>query len=179
MKDQEIGAVAERYRLAIEAAHNDNQFAQDIKFKNFPTACCGDTCDLLAEYFKRHGVDTIQVSASRGFATHAWLVVKDARIIEPIRRSFSWPEEIRDVLTKYGVENPSQEIDIARYKLSDIKNGLIIDITADQFLDYNIPVYVGAMDAFHASFNFVGENAYIGLNIERIKTLYYTIERYL
>lgn len=179
MTDQEILEVAEKYRLAIEAAHNDNQFAQDIKFKNFPTDCCGDTCDLLAEYFKRHGVDTIQVFASKGFATHAWLVVKDSRIKEPTRRSFSWPEELRDVIAKYGVENPHQEIDTTRYNPSDIKDGLIIDITADQFLDYKIPVYVGAMDDFHASFDFVRENAYIGLGVERIKTLYYTIERYL
>lgn len=179
MTDQEIYFLAKKYRIAIKAAQNDNQFVQDRTFKDFPIECCGDACDLLAVYLKRHGINTIQILTSRENCPHAWLVVKDSRIKEPVRRSFSWPEELRDVIAKYGVENPDQEIDKTRYEMSDIEDGLIVDITADQFPDYNIPVYVGTMDAFHASFDYDHENAYIGLEVERIKELYHIIEQYL
>ena len=41
----------------------------------------------------------------------------------------------------------------------ELSDGVIVDITGDQFkydkvfLNYNVPVYVGKMDAFHALFD--------------------------
>lgn len=37
----------------------------------------------------------------------------------------------------------------------DLNNGLIIDITSDQFDDCENPVYIGQMDDFHQTFDFI------------------------
>ena len=75
--------------------------------------------------------------------------MKDGRVQTPTPRTFSWPVELRDIVAQYGVENPEKEIDQTRYEAEDLKGGLIIDITGDQFDDYDIPIYVGYLDRFH------------------------------
>ena len=56
----------------------------------------------------------------------------------------------------------------------------MVDITADQFDDYDIPVYVGGMDAFHRTFKFNQAHDYDGLVGDgRLVSLYETIEKYL
>ena len=180
MTDQKIRGLAEQIRAAIEAARDDGRVSTDITFMNFPRACCGDASYLLAEYLREFGIETIWYSTSRGDWTHAWLVVKDERVKKPTPKSFSWPKELHDVLEGYGVENPEKEVDITRYEEDDLHNGLIIDITADQFADYDIPVYVGSLDPFHQSFDFVQAHDYAGeLGNRRLETLYKSIKEYL
>lgn len=179
MTDSQIKKLAIKYRSAIEAAHNDRLFANDIGFDDFPTGSCGDTCYLLSEYLRLRGVDTIWYSAQRNDFSHAWLVVKDKRVKQPTPRAFLWPKELRDIVAGYGVEHPDQEVDITRYEFEDLQSGLIIDITGDQFVDYDIPVYVGYLDQFHKTFNFNQAHDYDGLNDGRLCGLYRTISAYL
>jgi hypothetical protein len=179
MTDQKIRGLAEQFRAAIEAAHDDGRFSTDISFKNFPRACCGDASYLLAEYLREFGIETIWYSTRRGEWAHAWLVVKDERVKKPTPKSFSWPEELHSVLAGYGVQNPEKEVDITRYEEDDLHKGLIIDITADQFDDYDISVYVGYQDSFHQSFDFAEAHDYDGLNDGRLYSLYRTIKGYL
>ena len=61
----------------------------------------------------------------------------------------------------------------------NLHNGPIIDITADQFADYDILVYVGYQDSFHQSFDFIEAYDYDGLNDGRLYSLYRTIKEYL
>ena len=65
------------------------------------------------------------------------------------------------------------------YNETDLSNGLIIDITADQFEDFDEPVYVGGLDYFHNSFVFVQAHDYEGLENGRLYHLYMTIKSYL
>lgn len=180
MTDIQIKKFANIFRLAIEAAREgDEIFANDPGFDNFPTGSCGDTCYLLAEYLRNMGVETIWYSAQREDWSHAWLVVKDGRVRQATQRFFQWPEELRDVVARYGVEHPEQSVDITRYEFEDLQDGLIIDITGDQFEDYDNPVHVGLLDSFHQSFDFNQAHDYDGINDERLWGLYRIISRYL
>lgn len=164
MTDNQIRKIASEFRRAIEAAKNAGEFSKDISFDDFPHGCCGDTSYLLAEFLREHGIKTIWVSTERRDWTHAWLVLKDDRVKMPTTRSFEWPEELRDVVKGYGVPEPQKPVNITRYEVEDIEKGLIIDITSDQFDDWNDPVYVGPMDAFHATFELREAHDYDRLN---------------
>ena len=179
MTDKQIEQLAEKYRIAIENAHKKGLFIQDIGLDDFPTGSCGDVCYLLAEYLQKNGIKTIWYSAQRKDWSHAWLVVKDRRVKKPTTRKFSWPEELREAVAKYGIKYPEKENEITNYEASDLKEGLIVDITADQFEDFDFPVYVGSMDAFHETFEFIQAHDYDGLRDGRLNSLYRTIEKYL
>ena len=179
MTDQQIKALATKYRAAIEVAHSNGLFVHDIGFDDFPTGSCGDASYLLAEYLRQKGLETIWYSAERGEWSHAWLVVRDERVMTPTPRSFSWPEELRGIVAGYGVQQPEEEIDITRYDAKDLEKGLIIDITGDQFEDYGVPVYVGRVDAFHLSFDYIQAHDYEGLNDGRLYSLYRMIEQFI
>lgn len=93
---------------------------------------------------------------------------------------FSWPKELRVVIAGYGVEHPEEEVELRNYEAEDLQDGLMVDITEDQFDDYDIPVYVGGMDAFHRTFKFNQAHDYDGLVGDgRLVSLYETIEKYL
>ena len=77
------------------------------------------------------------------------------------------------------MEHPEEEVDITKYEAEDLIDGLIIDITADQFDDYNIPVYVGPIDTFHQTFDLIQAHDYVGLNNERLCSLFRIIAEYL
>ena len=179
MTDYQIKKMSLIFRSAIEAAMEDNQFERDLRFMRFPKGCCGDTCYLLAEFLRNEGVESIWCSTERGDWSHAWLVVKDNRIQLPVQKTVSFPEELRPVLANYGIENPAQGIVNKNYMFDDLQDGLIIDITADQFPDYNIPVYVGLMDAFHKSFSFIQAYDNFELRDCRLVELYQIIIKYL
>lgn len=179
MTDRDINDIAIRFRSAIERARDAGEFQNDISFDRFPWACCGDTSYLLAEYLRSLGIETIWYSTMRGDGSHAWLVVKDDRVKEPTPSSFSWPEELRAVMASYGAENTDQPVDTTHYVKNDLKDGLMIDITADQFSDYDLPVYVGVMDDFHREFEFTEACDYTGLHNGRLRRLYEVILRYL
>ena len=179
MTDRKIRELAGKYRRALEWARDDGKFATDITFKRFPHGCCGDTCYLLAEYLRQYGVETVWYSAERDDWSHAWLVVKDNRVKAPTQRFNSWPKEVWDSLRAYGVKNPEEPIDVTRYEETDLSDGLIIDITADQFDDFNEPVYVGGMDSFHNSFEFNQAHDYNELGDGRLRDLYNKTAPYL
>lgn len=178
MTDLQIKTLAIKYRAAIEIACNKGLFLRDIGFDDFPTGSCGDASYLLAEYLRREGVETIWYSAERRKWSHSWLVVRDRRVKNPTPRTFSWPEELRSVVSRYGVQQPEEEVDITRYEEKDLEKGLIIDITGDQFDDYEEPVYVGYVDSFHRSFDFIQAHDYDGLNDGRLYCLYRMIEQF-
>lgn len=179
MLDQQILELVANYRAAVELARDSGALGDDIVFGGFPTGCCGDTSYLLAEYLRRKGIETIWYSARRGDWSHAWIVVKDKRVRKPTPRLFSWPKELSNVIMGYGIEFPEEEVIITNYEAKDLTDGLIIDITGDQFDDYDIPVYVGCVDTFHKSFAFIQAHDYDGLNDGRLDSLYRLIEKYL
>ena len=179
MTDCKIRKLSLTFRSAIEAARDDNQFDRDLYFNRFPNGCCGDTSCLLAEFLRNEGVESIWCSTERGDWSHAWLVVNDNRIQLPVQKTVSLPEELWPVLANYGMENPAHGIVNKNYISDDLQHGLIIDITADQFPDYNIPVYVGLMDAFHKSLSFIQAYDLFELNDYRLLELYRKIKKYL
>ena len=181
MTEHQIEKLAVKFRSAIVAARDAGEFSSDITFHHFPRGCCGDTSYLLAEFLKNHGYETIWVSTERGDWSHAWLVLKDGRVKEPTPRSFEWPEEIKVVIEGYGAFEPEKIVDITRYEAEDIENGLIIDITSDQFDDWDYPVYVGFMNPFYRTFNFNQAHDYDGLNDigGRLSRLYRIVLRHI
>ena len=80
------------------------------------------------------------------------------------------PDEIRKVLELYGEEASNEPVDISKYEDSDLSNGILIDITADQF--GQSPLYVGPMDLFHQKFTFDFAHDYNGFGNERLSHLY-------
>lgn len=179
MTDCKIRELSLAFRSAIEAARNNHQFDRDLCFSRFPTGCCGDTCYLLAAFLRNKGVESIWCSTEREDWTHAWLVVKDGRIRPPVQKTIYYPEELWHVLENYGMEDPAQGIIKKDYTFDDLQHGLIIDITADQFPDYNLPAYVGLMDEFHKSFSFKHAHDISEFNDYRLVGLYQKIIRYL
>lgn len=179
MTDRKIDFYAKKYRNAIDAAHKNRQFISDRWFREFPENCCGDTSYLLAEYLRTKGIETIWCSGQRGSETHAWLVVKDRRVNRPSPRIDSFPKEVRNAMNRYGADLFRQEEEATRYSEMDLEKGLIIDITADQFDDYDISVYVGYSNPFHYTFDFKEAQDYDGLKSERLENLYKKIEKFL
>ena len=130
---------------------------------------------MLAEFFLLHGIKTIWVSSRRSDWTHAWLAIKDDRVVTPVSQLIDLPDGIKDVFAQYG--NPSSQIntELTYYKEEDLENALIVDITGDQFDDYNIPVYVGFKDSFHRTFDFIQAVDFDRLSDGRLLDLYRTI----
>lgn len=177
MTDRCIKKLAQRFRQAIDAAHRDHEFVDDFRFKNFPSGCCGDTRYLLAEYLLQNGIETIWVSLQRDDWSHSWLVLKDRRVRKPTK--ISLPDDYIDLISIYRNQNFEAGTGTIHYKEHDLYDGLIIDITSDQFDDYAIPVYVGYMDAFHQSFDFRLAFDCDGRNDGRLADLYKIIMAYI
>ena len=162
--------LVQAFRAKLDYAYNEGLFSNDIIFHRFPKGCCGDTCYLLAEYLKVHGIQTIYVCGLFHNQSHAWLVIKDNRIHVPAPKYYTMPDEIRKVLELYGEEASNEPVDISKYEDSDLSNGILIDITADQF--GQSPLYVGPMDLFHQKFTFDFAYDYNGFGNERLSHLY-------
>lgn len=166
-----------QFRSAIIAARDDRRFCNDIAFYNFPYACCGDASYLLAKYLKSKGVETVYVWGEKLDQSHAWLVVKDHRVKEPTPRFYEAPDNIKDILNLYSNDAYNEPINITHYEEDDLINGIIIDITADQFGEK--PIYIDYMDEFHKRFIFVAAHDYRGLWDGRLRELYHTIMEYV
>lgn len=176
---EKIAEYATTFRTALYSAYQDGMFIKDIRFRTFPRGCCGDACYLLAEYLRRAGIETIWCSTERNYWSHAWLVVKDERVKHPTTRTFFWPEELEADLKAYGIEHPESGIELTNYEPSDFTEGIIVDITGDQFIDYDKTIYVGEADGFHKSFEFVDAHDISALKDERLCKLYQIVEEYL
>lgn len=138
----------------MDQAKNKNYFANSI-LEDFPVQCCGVASRLLAEFLYHNGIETLWISSEEfeTCETHAWLVVKDDRISVPRLSFCDVPDNMVDLLGLYGGITTESFRKSICYDEQDIENGLIIDITGDQFGE--VPVYVGNMDRFHKRFDFV------------------------
>jgi len=125
-----------------------------------------------------NGFETIYVCGSRKDQSHAWLVLKDHAIRKPTPHFYTIPDDIRDLLNAYGNVVCDTPVGLANYKESDLTNGTIIDITADQFDQQSI--YIGYMDEFHKQFTFLfaHDQHELGDN-PRLHRLYRTITNYI
>lgn len=177
MTDRKIKEFSQTFKNAITEAKENDRFADDILFWRFPKACCGDTCYLLGEFLKRRGIDTIYVCGDFNGQTHAWLVVKDERVEEPIKYEYTVPDNVLGYFRSYAGGEIEQTIRSERYEEKNLINGLIIDITADQFGES--PVYVGPMDSFHSNFIFMYAHDYNGIGTERLEGLLNVILDYI
>lgn len=175
--DRKIFDLVKQFRLSIEKARDAEYFSNDFIFNRFPRACCGDTCYILAEYLKSKGIETIYVCGDFNGGTHAWLVVKDSRVKIPKQQLFKLPDEMVEIFNSYSNGAYSKPIDITRYNENDLKGGLIIDITADQFGERN--VFVGYMDDFHSKYEFQFANDYVILKGTRLIDIYHKIIYYI
>ena len=156
------------FRLKIDEAAKRNLFSDDVAFKNFPLGCCGGTCYLLAEYLlHEHSIETIYVCGTYKEQSHAWLVVKNELItMPPPPKIYKISDEVKKFLQTCGEKIDDEKIyyDIQNYEEANLTNGLIIDITADQFGE--APIYVGQIDCFHKKFDFDFAHDYQGINSE-------------
>lgn len=86
MKD--IKRMARQFRNAIDKARDAGEFDKDFSFYKFPCGCCGDTCELLAQFLLENGITTFYVwgmhshSSSEGPQSHAWLLAHNHTIID-------------------------------------------------------------------------------------------------
>ena len=168
---------AAKFRKALDHARVEPLLSRDIVFRSFPRGCCGDTCYLLAEYLRKNDIETIYVVGEDGDQSHAWLVVKDNNILPPTPNTTELPEHIRVVLSNYSGKQYGTSIVNVNYTENDIEEGLIIDITADQF-DQS-PVYVDYLRSFHKRFEFVHAHDYDNLDSSRLKTLFKVVMKYI
>ena len=177
MNDIEIYRLAEQFKSAIEVARDSGLFV-GAPFENFPHGCCGDTSYLLAEFFRSKGLESVYVCGEDySNQTHAWLVIKDEHINIPKPDYFDIPDDIRTVLNSYSNGAYSTPIDISHYTEDDVMNGLIVDITADQFGES--PVYVGYSCNFYRRFEFREASDYADLYNCRLRYIYQTVLQHL
>lgn len=177
MNDNIIYSYVVQFKSAIERAKNDCCFEKDISFCNFPRACCGDTCYLLAEYLRQKGIESIYVCGDYKGQTHAWLVAKDQRVKMATKHCVNIPDSISTVIKSYGNYTFSGKVETSNYKNADINKGLIIDITADQFGEPS--VYVDYLSNFYRKFKFVNAHDCFGLATDRHIELYRIIQKYI
>ena len=161
MNQECVRELITNFRRAIERTCSSGLLKHDIAFRLFPRGCCGDTSLLLAEYLRLNGIKTIYVWGSDSKQTHAWLVLKDNRVKEPKKQFIELPQNIINVCNNYSADPYISAIDVTYYEEKDLINGLIIDITGDQFGEK--PIFFGHIDNFHRRFEF--ETAY---DIERL-----------
>lgn len=174
MSDNRIRSLVNDFRRKIDRAKNKDLFV-DTMLEEFPTQCCGVTSTLLAEFLLDNGIETLWISAKEfgTHETHAWLVVKDDRI-DPPRSCFDGvPNNIINLLGTYGGGSSECFRDATCYEEQNIEQGLIIDITGDQFNE--APIYVGYMDDFHNRFDFVAAYEHNGLPNAEYAELYEAI----
>ena len=167
------------FRQAIEKAKDAGEFDNDIAFWRFPRYCCGDTCYLLAEYLSVYGIRSIYMEMNRGDCSHAWIAIDDGKIKDPRTITYEFPDEIQIVMEGYSASNFPSKGSYTKYEIDDFADATIVDITADQFPDFEIPVFVGSMRSFQYSLEFRNAHLIEGLGSARLERLYQKIKQYL
>lgn len=170
LQTRKIRRLVEKFRIAIDELCEEGAFDKEIPFCSFPRGCCGDTCYLLAEYLRVKGIDTIYVNGVDYDQSHAWLVVKDDSIKNPIQKSETLPNYMISIYNRYSNDINDGTINIIRYEEDDLKDGLIIDITGDQFGE--IPIFVDYMDGFHRKYEFRAAHDLEYLEDDRLYRIY-------
>lgn len=176
MTDQEIYQLAQMFKDAAVSARDAGLFRDDNPFRDFPNGCCGETCYLLATFLLSYGIETIYVCGTRGRQSHAWLVVNDNRVKQPTPEFYYPEKEYVQLMGQYGTRITGP-IDITRYKARNLTNGLIIDITADQFGEPS--VYVWSRNDFYRRFTFDFAHVCNGVDDYRLRDLYTKISAFL
>lgn len=177
MRNEEIYFLIKKFRRAIENARDNGMFERDATFNYFPKSCCRDASLLLAEYLSQQNIKTVYVWGTDNVGqTHGWLVLKDQRLNGPMVHNVVIPDTISEILHRYS-NNKIDVIENIYYEETDIINGLIIDITADQF--NNIPIYVGEINNVYSEFLFESACEYNYLGNDRLRRLYQIITNYL
>lgn len=176
MTDQEIYQLARVFKDAAVSARDAGLFRDDIPFRNFSNGCCGETCYLLATFLLSYGIETIYVCGTRGRQSHAWLVVNDNRVKQPTPEFYYPEKEYVQLMGQYGTKITGP-IDITRYKARNLTNGLIVDITADQFGETS--VYVWSRNDFYRRFTFDFAHVCNGVDDYRLRDLYIKISAFL
>ncbi len=183
MDESIIKQYAIEFRTAIEMARDRGEFENGLFFNHFPKGCCGDTSYLLSEYYKKKGIDTIWYSASRRNMTHAWLVIKDEKVDKVHCNTKESMDSVEIIIDGCDVEKVCEcnypECDSLYYEKENLKDGIIVDITADQFDEYDISVYVGVEDEFHKSFSFINAHDFEDALSTRLLNIFSIIEKYL
>lgn len=171
MADNEIWSLAKNFRKRLEQAQNKEMLVGTM-LEEFPIQCCGIASRLLAEFLRNIGVETLYISSEDYGAhePHAWLVVKDERINLPRCCFADVPNNVMDLLSTYGSSSIGSISEASCYDAHDVENGLIIDITGDQFGED--PVYVGYKDRFHQRFEFISAHEHEGLCDKELLELY-------
>lgn len=151
---EKIETAAIAFRNAILSAKEQNAFTNDEWwFCGFPKGCCGDTSELLAQYLKTKGIKTLYVWGQDPRGSHAWLVVED--------------ELVNGHMLDHHI------LDGAEY----VQDGLIIDITADQFGEP--PIYVGRENEFYKRYSIERVFPCDGLTEYRLRNLYSKIVQFM
>ena len=176
MNDQEILELAQIFKEAAVSAYQACLFRDDIAFRNFPTGCCGDTCDLLATFLLSYGIETIYVCGTYRGQSHAWLVVNDNRVKQPTPEFYHPDKEYVRLMGEYGIK-VSSPVETTRFKARDLTHGLVIDITADQFGESS--VYVGSRNNFYRKFTFDFAHVCNRADDYRLRGLYSSIAAFL
>ena len=170
MEQKDIHNLIIDFRIAIEKTCDEGLLKRDIAFRAFPRRCCGDTSELLAEYLRRNGVKTIYVCGDDQGQSHAWLVLKDHRVKEPQKKFMELPLDIVDIYNSYSGGTYNGPIDVTRYEERDLIDGVIIDITGDQFGEE--PIFFGCMDSHHKKYEFIQAYEFKRLTDERLCEIY-------
>ena len=164
-----------KFRYALDEANRLGKLDFDKTFVNFPKQCCGETCYLLGEYLRTNGINTIYVSASLKNDSHAWLVLKDNRV--KTHKNYVNDKNIIGLYSKYSSIQYEDTLYFEIYREEDINNGLIIDITGDQFDEE--PVYFGYIDNFHIKFDFIQAFDLEPLSDSQLLEIYHILLKYL
>ena len=84
------------FRHAIEKALEAGAFNNDKQFSGFPSGCCGEASDLLAQYLLnkwfeiRYVCGTYRGNTVDDRQSHAWLIVDDNTIVDITGDQFKW-----------------------------------------------------------------------------------------
>ena len=174
-----INKLAKTFRQAIEKARDAGEFQNDTSFYHFPRGCCGDTCYLLAEYLSENEIRSYYMEMNRDGCSHAWIAIDDGNIKFPKTIPYELPNEIQPVINSYSAGKYPARGSYIKYEMNDFSNATIVDITADQFSDFNDAVYVGKMGLFQNSFEFCDAHLIEGMASDRLDGLYKKIIKYL
>lgn len=86
MKD--LKRLVKQFRDAIDVAWDAGEFDNDNPFYNFPQGCCGDACDLLAQFLLENGIRTHYVCGTfyegtfENHQSHAWLLAENQLVLD-------------------------------------------------------------------------------------------------
>lgn len=155
--------LSKKFRNAIERAQREGMFLNNEYMETFPVGCCGNVSYLLAEYLLSYDIHTLWYSSCRDDDSHAWLIIKDKSVMPPICTCTTLPDDIVDIMSGYAGRKLDNVLKNERYEEECFGNCTIVDITGDQFTDYDKPVYVGPFDTFHRSFEFREAVDFLGL----------------